>query len=291
MTRIFQVVVVVLVVAFCFGQMALAAEVPHHWTAKVVQTPTHKTGVHENAAPAAGLHAEWAWFNESPYSFYASPTNSDGNDLWPCFGGGTVAPNADCLNIGDPAQPNLSVALGGAQYTYGLSDCNATSTSVLPCGQTNTWYEDDSSDTTDDLTYLITAVQGTSYIADSGTVDFGPNPYGAFGNPGVSIIIYGDQNFGTEGQSGANNGNCEADFNYPLTSNSNPGSVYVIQAGKTCVAPVGGLVKLTAVTELGKPAYTKSTKVSVCGAVPTPCYTVKYTKKYSVSQTWDIWLD
>jgi hypothetical protein len=53
---------------------------------------------------------------------------------------------------------------------------------------------------------------------------------------------------------------------------------------------VAGLATLTATTEVGTPKYTKSTSKTVCGAVGVPCYTVKWTKKYSVAQKSTIWL-
>jgi hypothetical protein len=292
MTKVFQCAVLALIVAFCFGTSALAAEVPHHWSVKVVPgSVQHAQKLHPRAADTNGLYSSGEAFVATPFDFYASE-NSDGSDVWPCFGGGTSA-NSDCPTIGDPAQDNYSVAIGSPAFTYSLAGCDATSTSSLPCGQTNTWYEDDSLDSTDDLTYLIEATQGTTVIADSGTVDFGPNPYGV-SNPGFNIIIYGDQAFGTEGQSGVNNGECSAAFNYPLASAANPGAVYVIPAGKTCHAPVSGLVTLAATTELGTPKYTKKTSGVIDGttcSVAHPCYTVTYTKKFSLAQKWTIWLD
>jgi hypothetical protein len=292
MKRIFQVAVVVLVVAFCFGQMALAENVPHY-KVTVVPSTAHRTGVHSNAADTNNLYALWSAFAGGPEASYASPFNTDGYEIWPCFGGGTAA-NTDCPSIGNPTQDfaTTGVVVGAPFFTWPLSFCDQTTTTALPCGQTETWYEDDSADTTDDLLYSIVAQQGTSYIVDSGQLDLvGPNPYGAYGNPGVVVIISGDQGFGTMGQTGVNNGNCFGNYNYPLTSNSNPGVTYAIASGKTCVAPVSGLVTFTAITELGLPKYTKSTSGTVCGVVGTPCYTVKFTKKKSITQKWTIWLD
>jgi hypothetical protein len=37
--------------------------------------------------------------------------------------------------------------------------------------------------------------------------------------------------------------------------------------------------------------YTKSTSKTVCGSVGTPCYTVKWTKKYSITQKWTIFFE
>jgi hypothetical protein len=295
MKRIFQVAVLVLIVAFCFGQFALAAD-PHHWTVKAIPSGSVRAnGAHSNAADANNLYAEYAAFVLSPVTAYVNPFNTDGSELWPCFGGGTAA-NTDCSSIGDPAQPYVGVSLGAPSWTWPLSLCDASSTADAGnyCGQTNTWYEDDSLDSTDDLTYLIYATQGaaTNFIADSGTVDFGPNVYGVL-NPGYSVIIYGDQNFGTYGvAAGPNNGACSGPYNYPLTAPANPGAVYVIPAGKTCHNPASGLVNFAAVTEIGTPKYKKSTSATVCApAGGPPCWTVSFTKKKAITQKWSIWLD
>ncbi len=292
MTKVFQCAVLALIVAFCFGTIAMAAEVPHHWSVKLMPGSAERVQkLHPRAADANGLYSSGAAFVGSPFDYYANPINGDGSEIWPCFGGGTSA-NADCPTLGSPAQDNFSVAIGSPAFTYSLAACDATSTSSNYCGQTNTWYEDDTLDSTDELLYIITATEGstTNYIADSGTVDFGPNVYGV-SNPGYNVIIYGDQTFGTEGQSGVNNGECSAAYNYPLSSPANPGGVYIVPAGKTCHAPTSGLVTLSATTEIGAPKYTKSTLASFCGVVGTPCYKTTWTKKFSLAQKWTIWLD
>ena len=302
MKRVFLIAVLVLVVAFCFGQFALAANHPQ-FSAKIVrQGGVHADGVSSNytftyPSTTPGLYGVAQWFGGGPIASYASPFNTDGYEIWPCFGGGTVAPNADCLTVGDPTQPLApSGAVVGVpfygwplKFTDGSNFCDQTTTADLPCGQVETWYEDDSLDGTDDLLYLLTALQGTSYVSDSGTYDFGPNFTG--GGPGSVVVISGDQGFGTMGQTGPNNGNCAADYNYPLLAPSYPG-VYEVQANKTCVAPATGAVKFTALTELGTPKYTKSTSATVCApAGGPPCYTVKWTIKHKATQTWSIWLE
>jgi len=97
-------------------------------------------------------------------------------------------PSADCSTV-----PDGGVVVGGPAYIWQLNNntfsgngygCNAftngtTSTGTYnPCGQTESWYEDDSNDTsaTDELLYSIVVTQGSAIIADSGEVDFGPNP-------------------------------------------------------------------------------------------------------------------
>ncbi len=295
MTRIFQVAVVVLVVAFCFSAMAVAAGHPQ-FAAKIARTE-HANAVHSNLTyPAANLYSVTAFFGGGPIWTYASPANSDGSEIWPCFGGGATA-NPDCPTVGSPVQPLAGdgMVVGVPFYgwplhlTSGGDFCDQASTADLPCGQVETFYEDDSLDATDDLLYLLTAQQGTSYLSDSGTYDFGPNFTG--GGPGAVVVIQGDQGFGTMGQTGVNNGNCAANYNYPLASNSYPG-VYEVSAKKTCVAPTTGLVKFTATTSLGVPVYTKSTSAAICSPLTPPCYTVKWTPiHHKLIQTWSIFLE
>jgi hypothetical protein len=283
MTQLRLFTVLALIIAVCgFGQPMFAQATPHFTVKAVPNAQPGQSKVNPQAI-TPNLYPTWAAFAFTDY-----PTlNSDSTDIWPCFGDSS-SPNPDCPTIGNPSItfPTGGVAVGSPSYTWSLSNCDATSTSTLPCGQTESWYEDDSNDSTDFLIYSITAQQGTSYIADSGTVVFGPNTFGGL-SPAANVIIYGDQNFGTMGQTGKNNGNCTADINYPLASNSYPG-VYVIAAGKTCVAPVAGVVNFTALTEVATPKYTKSTSPTVCGSVGPPCYTVKFTKKFSTTQKWSI---
>ena len=274
-SRLFLVVASLVIVAFFVcGQQALAAENQHHWQIKVVPRVHSGVDIRSNSVPAA-LYA-----GEMAFVATAYPTvNSDGSDLWPCFGN-TSTPNTDCPTIGNPSItfPTGGVVLGAPSYTWSLDACNATSTSTPVCGQTNSWYEDDTNDSTDDLTYEIEVTQGSKIIADSGLVDFGPNVYGGL-SPAANVIIYGDQNFGTMGETGKNNGNCDADYNYPTTSDP-AGELFVIAANKTCVAPVAGVATLSATTSVATPKYKLNPK--------TGTYTVTYTVKYKVTQKWNI---
>ncbi|MGA2966058.1 MAG: hypothetical protein ABSD64_07585 [Terriglobales bacterium] len=290
-SRLFQVVVLVAIVAlFACSQMAMAATKPH-FQIKVI--PKTHSGVNPMVAepPTVGLYGVAQWFG------YTSYLVTSGTDLWPCFGN-TATPDPNCADI-----ISGGVVLGAPSLSWPLAACDANSTvnAYDYCGQTETWYEDWSNDSTDELTYLLVATQvqgsATVTLADSGIVDFGPNVYGAACGgtcpPAADVIIYGDQDFGTQGLTGVNNGNCEAPYAYPLNSAAFPvaDGVYVVPANKTCKNPLAGLVTLTATTEVGAPVYTKSTKASVCATsdsgVP-PCWTVKWTKKYSVAQKWVI---
>jgi hypothetical protein len=304
------VALTVVALLVCAGPQAQAAEPHHHYTIKVMPRAARPDGqaIHPNVTLA--LNGVQQSFVGTPYSdpqVSSNPFDSDaaGSEVWPCFGSydGTTAStaNPDCEYFEDSFYspknvyiPTNAAVLGTPSYTWSLADCDATSSTTLPCGQTNTWYEDNSNDSTDELLYIIEVTQGTAVIADSGTVDFGPNVYGGL-SPAADVVIYGDQNFGTMGETGENNGNCEASFGYPLATNANPGSVYTVQANKTCVAPVAGLAKLTATTEIASPAYTALTRGTggngqTCTKTA-PCYDVKYTVKYKLAQSWDINLE
>jgi hypothetical protein len=224
-----------------------------------------------------------------------SPSNnSDGSPIWPCFGSNST--NPDCPTIGNPmiTFPSGGVAVGSPAYSWSLANCNQTTTSSPACGGTETFYEDDTpATTTDDLLYTLTAtqIQGSvvKYILDTGTIDFLTNPFGGNSPPAV-IVVSGNTGFGTMGITGVNNGNCSGDVNYPSASDPNT-SLFVIAANKTCVAPISGLVTLTATTEIATPHYTKQTLASKCLGVGPPCWTVTYTKKFLVSQKWNIFLN
>jgi hypothetical protein len=304
-SRFFQILACLAIVAFFVcGQQALAQETHHHWQIKVLPRQNAEGTRHnpEATSPTKDLYGIQAAFTNGYPTIGA---NSDGSDIWPCFGDSSSA-NPDCPTIGSPTItfPTGAAALGTPAYVWQLdnpgsngygcdSDTNGTSpTAYLPCGQTETWYEDDTNDSTDELIYSVVVKQGTTVIAASGTVDFGPNSFGGL-TPPADVVVYGDQNFGTwpGAGSGANTGNCDADFNYPLTAAANPGATYVVQANDTCGNPVAGAATLEAITEVGTPKYTKETKASVCGSVPVPCYTVKWTKKYSVTQKWTIFFE
>jgi hypothetical protein len=250
---------------YCFLRLRTAG--PRRISSSSAHAQPQNPNPDANPAPPDGLYG-------LDQAFTAYALDGSGADEWPCFGGGS---GADCSTI-----VAGGVVVGIPQYVWSYSACDgATASDTTPCGQTETWYEDDSNDTStsDDLTYSLTATQvqgkATVYIADSGTVDFGPNPYGGL-SPAADVIIYGDQNFGTLGQTGKNNGNCEANFNYP--SPVLPG-VFVIAANKTCVNPQPGLATLTATTQIATATF--STKKGVT--------TVKYTIKYKLQQKWNIW--
>ena len=302
-SRLLQLLALSAIVAlFICGQQALAQSEPHHYQAVVIQRENPEAGPAINPPPAKNLYPVSQVFVGSPFTSHDMTTNSDGTEIWPCFGAKSPG-NPDCPNVGKPAQllpPNAAV-LGVSSFTWPLANATgvvgcdqSTTTDTKPCGQTNTWYEDNTLDKTDDLVYTIDATQVQSgkmvTVAHSGTVDLvSPNPFGSA--TGQDVVIFGDQGFGTIGIStGPNNGECSGDVNYPLTAPKNPGTTYVIASNQTCKNPIAGLVTLTATTELNTPTYHKQTSKAMCGTVTPPCYTVTYTKKYSTTQKWAIWL-
>jgi len=312
-SRVFQLLAVFMILAVCvsgaFAEQHKSA--PYH----IAIVQNHHQG-QQVPSPllTANLYGTAATFVGSPYADAAAagynPLNATGADLWPCFGSATdtagtnanpyCASFADDYYVSTSGSPTTNVyipggaaVLGTPSYTWSLTACDASTTADTFnfCGQTNTWYEDDTGDSADELTYSITAQQGTTYVSDSGTVVFGPNGFGG-ASPAANVVIYGDANFGTDGvATGPNNGNCSADFGYPLTAGAWPGSTYVIAAGKTCKNPTAGTVSFVATTEVATPVYTESSKASVCLTTPTPCWTVKFTKKYALTQKFSINLE
>jgi hypothetical protein len=286
--RWFQVIALFAIVAFCAcSQMAFAR--PH-----AVAVPQSRSQAQPATYPAPGLYAVSQAFAGSPYPNWLN--NSDGSELWPCFGNG--GGNGDCPTIGNPAIGFDGIAVGDPFFVWSLAECDGTTNGTqvpytqgetwnasaingyyVPCGQINTYYQDYANDKTDDLLFNFVVTQGSNVIADSGIQDFGPNPFGG----GELIVFFQDSNFGTLGDSGPNNGNCVPNYAYP--SSSVPTSYpFIIAAGKTCVDPVAGPATIAVTTTLSTPTWTCKTEHSV-----TTC-TVKYTKKYSIKQEWHIYL-
>lgn len=318
--RCLQFVVIAFVVTFCFGQLA-TAEMPH---SHMIVVPRAHSQIRPNTGgtgiPAAGLYAVTQGFFNTPYPNWNN--NSDGYELWPCFAdtanssSPTPGPNPDCQYIGTPqiAFQSGGGAFGTAGYSwplqttsqYGITSygCDGSTNGTqnpytqgetwdpasidgfyIPCGQINTWYEDWSNDSADDILWSAVVTQGTSVIADTGIQDWGPNTYAATAAPPpIDVIFYQDFNFGALGQTGKNNGNCVPNFNYPTSTAGIATLSYpvITAANKTCVDPVPGPATISVTTEIATPAWTCKTTKGV-----TTC-TVKYTKKYSVAQKWNI---
>jgi hypothetical protein len=158
----------------------------------------------------AGLYPVNAQFGQLP-------TNYDGTDQWPCYGGG-----AECSSIN-----SNGVVLGIPVYAWSLSACDNNAPPANPCGQIYFFYQDLTGDTTDDLIVTVTVKQGSNYIFAKGPVDIGPNPYYY-----EDVVFSGDKAFGTQGQTGKGNGWCA-------------GSKH------TCVDPVAGIANGEAIIQVG----------------------------------------
>ena len=97
-------------------------------------------------------------------------------------------------------------------------------------------YQDDTSDTTDDLVLSVVVTQGKNYILQF-SFDEGPNPCGA----GV-IYVYGDFGFGTRGNKvGPGNGSCET---------------------VTCSNPTAGLADVVITTTVGSYSATQEFQIN-----------------------------
>jgi len=240
--------------------------------------------------------------------------NADGSDVWPCLGRSN---NVDCATVGNPAVPlpRGGIVMGRPAYTWALENnniigfglgngfgCNALINGTVgqpyeagvlynPCGQIFTSFEDDTGDSTDDLLQRVVVRQGDNIIYDSGLVDFGPA--GPIKYP-VDVILYTDANFGywPGAVNGPNNGNCSGNIGYPLTAPTFPGTSYVVESNSTCQEPVAGPATFTTYTELATPQYRQLIgRACTSKGVASPCYTVKWDRKYLIHQDFNIFLE
>lgn len=282
--RWFQATTVLFVIAvFCaFTQVAIARP-----RAVVVQQPQ----IPPSTYPNPGLYGVTQAFFTSPYPNWIN--NSDGVELWPCFGN-----QDDCSSIGNPSIPFYGVATGKPLFTWSLSACDGTTNGTqnpyslgetwdataingfyIPCGQINNFYQDYSGDTTDDILWRAEVTQGGNLIADTGVEDWGPNPFA-----GDIVVFYEDFNFGTLGDEGPNNGNCVPNYNYPDTIPPVLTYPVITAGGHTCVDPVSGPATISVYTSIATPTWTCKDKLGVVNC------TVKYKTVYSLKQQWSIYL-
>jgi hypothetical protein len=268
--RLFQLVLFA-IVALCTCSQPAMAQAGHHARAKAApkaHTQALMKSLVTGTEPAAALYPMWQGFAATPYTDYPSPFNSDGTELWYCYGNSPTA-NPDCPTIGDPSVqfPFDAIAVGVPQYGWPLATCDGTTTGsglpgydgYLPCGQAETFYEDWTEDTTDDLLYevVITQVQGgvTQTLVDTGIEDF--RAAGAYlevtaADYPIQIIFAEDFNFGALGHTGKNNGNCFPNYNYPFDDGF-PSGFYIIAANRTCVDPITGPATVTVTISLATP--------------------------------------
>jgi hypothetical protein len=314
---------VAIVILLASGQQAFAqTKAPHHLN--------HFTMVHRNHSNAAqadpatstttppGLYPLMAIFSISPaVADPVEPTNSDGFDIWPCFGDGSGT--GDCPYIGDPRQnfPSGGMIIGIPVFTWyansnaslGIVGCGDQTSVFSFCLQANNWYEDATLDTTDDLLWRMVVTQGWNIVFDSGTQDYGPDIFGqtAADYPFTSGF-YADANLGNLGQTGRNNGNCFPNSTptnapslfgaayYPLASPAFAPPYYGVSANNTCGPLIAGMPALVTITvSLATPRYTQHTNTYTCTAadgtlIGPPCYTVKYDKVWSETQRFAVWI-
>ena len=180
-SRLFQIFASLVIVAFVVcGQQVLAEDV-HHWHLKLVPhtNAQRDIAVNPETAPANNLYGIEQAFAQQSY-------DSTGADGWPCFGG---SGDPDCSTV----LPG-GVVVGGPAYIWQLNNntfsgngygCNAftngttsTGSTYNPCGQTESWYEDDSNDTsaTDELLYSIVVTQARHDHRGFGRSRFWPQP-------------------------------------------------------------------------------------------------------------------
>jgi hypothetical protein len=293
----FHATVLFAIVAFCACSQTAFAR-PH-------AVVTQHSQVQPTSYPAPGLYAVTQAFAGSPYDPNLPgngwTNNSDGSDLWPCFGDG--GGNGDCPSIGNPSTSFHGIALGSPYFTWSLAACDGTTNGTqnpytwdqgatwqntaingyyVPCGQINNFYQDYTGDTSDEILWRAQVTQGQNVIADTGTQDWGPNQFAAFF--GELVVFYQDFNFGALGDSGPNNGNCVPDSNYPNTIPPVLTYPVITAVGHTCVDPVPGPATISLETSVATPTWTCKDKE---GAITCK---VKYATVYSLKQSWSIYL-
>jgi len=297
-SRSFQAVVLFAIVASCACSQLAVAQARAHAHVKVAPRNHAQAQIRPDTGtePAPDLYPTWQGFAATPYP---AAFNNDGTELWPCFGD-TPTANPDCPSIGDPAVtfPIDAVAVGVPQYAWLLSACDGTTTGsglpgssgYIPCGQSETFYEDWTQDLTDDLLYEVVITQGSNTIVDTGIEDFHANYFGvtAADYP-LDVVFSEDFNFGALGQTGKNNGNCFPSYNYPWDDGEYPG-FFIIGAGKTCVDPVTGPATVTATMSLATPTIGTKKKPG-CQVIKgkSVCY-ITFTTNYTVVQKSQIYI-
>jgi len=169
--RIFMFAALAVIVAFGVSGLQAQSAVGKVNLTVVAKVPT--AGISPDFTPPGLIGGELAMG-------VIPPPDSGGNAYWPCFTGGS---DADCSSI--PAGGWVS---GIPYITWSKTGCTNTA-----CAQLTWWFQDNTTDVTDDLIITITAKEGTKTILNSGALDFGPNPY-----PGGNLVVlYTDIGFGT----------------------------------------------------------------------------------------------
>ena len=231
-----------------------------------------------------------------------------------CLGRGN---NTDCAIVGNPPVPlpRGGIVMGRPAFTWALQNndiigfglgngtgCDALTNGTVgqpsegvlyrPCGQIVTTYEDDTGDSSDDLLQRIVVTQGNKIIFDSGIVDFGPA--GPINYP-VSVILDTDANFGywPGAQNGPNNGNCTGNINYPLRA---PRHFPQPDIRLPRTAPASnrwpGRPPSLPTPRSQRPSTSASPETPCTSkGVASPCFTVKFSRRYLIHQNWQIFLE
>jgi hypothetical protein len=217
-------------------------------------------------------------------------------DDWPCFNTGTYNSSYCPLTGNIPtANTNLTgLAMGWPGYSIqwkgdpggGDPPCFYTTPPSLNsyglppfCQQIVNFWEDDTSDTTDELYQTIVVTQGTTDILDTGVIDWGTNGGGPSQN-----VEWIDVLFGTLGQTpGKNVGMC-LPANSLIISNEFGAN---FASGKTCQNPILGPATVTITTYIGTPESKGKPGAAVkkCGASGTAACSIS--QKFTIYFTDD----
>ena len=290
MSRRFQVFAAIVAVCAC-NQIANAQYQHMHWIPGPPRTPKVPPAHGLYGVSQAFVHSSWS--NDPPTNTWTN--NSDGSELWPCFSG------VDCPTIGNPSisLPNWGLVTGAPSFTWSLAECNGTTNGTtvpytlgetwnwteingnyVPCGQINSFYQDFTGDTTDEVLWRAVVPQGRNVIADTGIEDWGPNPWGLPGPAAYSSLGRTSTSALWATRLARTTVTVCPTTITPLLGR--PRRIRSLpQEDHTCVDPVAGLATILVTTEIATPKWTCSS--GTC--------TVTYKRVYALNQQWNIDLD
>ncbi|MFZ0478899.1 MAG: hypothetical protein WAL71_07095 [Terriglobales bacterium] len=305
--RWFQAILCLAIVGFICCQQALAqAQVQPKFTVHHIRLARHAREGHVRseftAQPAPGFYPIYAGAGIMPNQ---DNSTSPPTDMWPCDPYNYVSQYCqDTLDIDWPVGWTAQGYGGGLwsgylQYSIPwkgdptdvpddppcfYTKAPALNNGGLPfCTQLVMGYEDDTSDTSDELyqTYVVTQKQGTAtvYLMDTGIIDQGTNGGGPIANLWWTDALFGSLGQQTTGCTTSkgkptacvNDGMCLAEG----TLDSYWGS-YNYASGKVCVNPIVGPATVTITTYLGNP-NAQTQVVKTCGATGTAACSIKQT--------------
>ena len=97
--------------------------------------------------------------------------DGSGNPYWPCFTGSSSQPDCDTI-------PSGGVVTGVPYLTWSKTTCTAK-VATAPCAELTWWFQDDSTDVTDDLIVTLKAIQGAKTLWTD-ILNAGPNPFSGY---------------------------------------------------------------------------------------------------------------